>query len=117
MTRFGFRDLLSYRAVDILNPDATCMGRVTEFLKVAGMADAHGIPLSPHGQQQVHIHLDCTVPNATIAEFYSPQYDEKIYGAFKAPVRFNQDGTVSPSQAPGVGLDINRDVLSDFRVG
>lgn len=70
MTRFGFRDLLRTKAVDILNPDATCMGGVTEFLKIAGMADANGVVLSPHGQQQVHIHLDCAVPNATIAEFY-----------------------------------------------
>ena len=116
MTRFGFRDLLRTKAVDILNPDATCMGGVTEFLKIAGMADANGVVLSPHGQQQVHIHLDCAVPNATIAEFYPPQYDEKVYEAFKAPVRFNDDGTVSPSQASGVGLDINRDVLKDFRV-
>lgn len=90
---------------------------VTEFLKVAGMADAHGVALSPHGQQQVHIHLDCAVPNATIAEFYPPQYDEKIYEAFVAPVHFNADGTVSPSQAPGVGLDINREVLAPYRVG
>lgn len=117
MTRFGFRDLLSYNAVDILNPDATCMGGVTEFLKVAAMADAHNIALSPHGQQQLHIHLDCAVPNAFIAEFYPPQYDAKIYEAYQSPVLFNSDGTVSPSQAPGVGLDINRDVLKDFRVG
>lgn len=117
MTRFGFRDLLSYRAVDILNPDATCMGGVTEFVKIAGMADAGGIVLSPHGQQQVHIHLDCAVPNAIIAEFYPPQYDAKIYEAFRSPVRFNADGTVSPSQAPGVGLDINREALKNFRVG
>ncbi len=117
MTRFGFRDLIRSQSVSILNPDATCMGGVTEFLKVAGMANANGLVLSPHGQQQVHIHLDCAVPNATIAEFYPPQYDEKIYEAFQAPVRFNEDGTVSPSQAPGVGLDINREVLKDFRVG
>ena len=116
MTRFGFRDLINSQSVSILNPDATCMGGVTEFLKVAGMADANGLVLSPHGQQQVHIHLDCAVPNATIAEFYPPQYDEKIYEAFQSPVRFNEDGTVSPSQAPGAGLDINRDVLKNFRV-
>ena len=81
------------------------------------MADANGIVLSPHGQQQVHIHLDCAVPNATIAEFYPPQYDEKIYEAFQNPVCLNEDGTVSPSILPGVGLDINRDILKNFRVG
>ena len=116
MTRFGFRDLIRSQSISIMNPDAECMGGVTEFLKVAAMADANGIVLSPHGQQQVHVHLDCAVPNATIAEFYPPQYDAKIYEAFENPVQLNQDGTVSPSQAPGVGLDINRKVLMDFRI-
>jgi L-alanine-DL-glutamate epimerase-like enolase superfamily enzyme len=85
-------------------------------MKVAGMADAFGLDMSPHGQQQVHVHLDCAVPNATIAEFYPPQYDAKVYEAFKNPVVFNADGTVSPSQAPGAGLDINFDVMAPFRV-
>ena len=31
-------------------------------------------------------------------------------------VIFNTDGTVSPSEAPGVGLDINREALADFRI-
>ena len=51
-----------------------------------------------------------------MAEFYPPQYDAKIYEAFQNPVRLNPDGTVSPNEAPGVGLDINREVLKDFMV-
>ena len=117
VSRFGFRDLITKaRGIAILNPDATCLGGVTEFMKVAGMADAFGLDMSPHGQQQVHVHLDCAVPNATIAEFYPPQYDAKVYEAFKNPVVFNADGTVSPSQAPGAGLDINFDVMAPFRM-
>ena len=116
-SRFGFRDLITKaRGIAILNPAATCLGGVTEFMKVAGMADAFGLDMSPHGQQQVHVHLDCAVPNATIAEFYPPQYDAKVYEAFKNPVVFNVDGTVSPSQAPGAGLDINFDVMAPYRV-
>lgn len=117
VSRFGFRDLIKSQSISILNPDATCMGGVTEYMKVAGMADAFGLDMSPHGQQQVHVHLDCAVPNATIAEFYPPQYDAKVYEAFQNPVVMNSDGTVSPSQAPGAGLDINRSVLEAFRVG
>lgn len=116
MTRFGFRDLINTQAVSILNPDAACLGGVTEYMKVAGMADANGLNMSPHGQQQLHIHLDCAVPNAILAEFYPPQYDEKIYDAFLHPVQFNPDGTVSPSQETGVGLDINREFLKDYRI-
>jgi aconitate hydratase len=65
--------------VDILNPDAACCGGITEYMKIASMADANGIVMSPHGQQQVHVHLDCAIPNVIMAEFYPPQYDAKIY--------------------------------------
>lgn len=117
VTRFGFRDLINTQGVSILNPDATCLGGVTEFMKVAGYADANGLVMSPHGQQQVHVHLDCAVPNINFAEFYPPQYDAKVYEAFVNPVVFNADGTVSPSQQPGAGLDINRKLLEPYRVG
>ena len=115
-TRFGFRDLFETHAVDILNPDAACCGGITEYMKIASMADTNGILMSPHGQQQVHVHLDCALPNVIMAEFYPPQYDAKIYEAFQTPVKLNSDGTVSPGSALGVGLDINREVLKDFRV-
>lgn len=117
VTRFGFRDLINTQAISILNPDAASLGGVTEFMKIASYADANGIIMSPHGQQQIHVHLDCAVPNVNFAEFYPPQYDAKVYEAFKNPVVFNSDGTVSPSQAPGVGLDINEEVLAPYRVG
>lgn len=117
VTRFGFRDLINTQAISVLNPDAASLGGVTEFMKVAGYADANGIVMSPHGQQQLHVHLDCAVPNVNFAEFYPPQYDAKVYEAFQNPVVFNPDGTVSPSQAPGVGLDINRDILAPYRIG
>lgn len=116
VTRFGFRDLINTQAISILNPDAACLGGVTEYMKVAGYADANGLVMSPHGQQQLHIHLDCAVPNAVLAEFYPPQYDAKVYEAFQDPVIFNSDGTVSPGQAPGAGLDINREMLAPYRV-
>ena len=55
-TRFGYRDLIASQAVSILNPDAETLGGITEFMKIAAMADAHGLDISPHGQQQVHVH-------------------------------------------------------------
>lgn len=116
MTKFGFRDLINSQSISILNPDATCLGGITEFIKVAGMADANGLDMSPHGQQQVHVHLDCALPNVTMAEFYPPQYDANVYKAFKDPIQMNEDGTISPNKEPGVGLDINHDVLDKYRV-
>lgn len=116
-TIYGFRDLIDRSKPDILNPDACSLGGITEYLKISAYAQAHGIALSPHGQQQVHVHLDCGVPNVVMAEFYPPQYDAKIYDSFKNPLRFHsEDGTVSPGTEPGAGLDINYDFLKEYRV-
>lgn len=116
-TSFGFRDLIDRSKPAILNPDACVLGGITQFTKVASYAQAKGVALSPHGQQQVHVHLDCAVPEVIFAEFYPEQYDAKIYESFQNPVRFNADrGTVSPTEAPGAGLDINEKFLEQYRI-
>lgn len=101
-TWFGFRDQLRTQAAVILNPYVACLGGTTQYVKVASMTDVHGVVMSPHGQQQVHTHLDCGVPNVIMTEFYPAQYDAKIYEEFQYPIMPNSDGTVSPSeyQAP-----------------
>lgn len=116
-TLYGFRDLIDRSAPPILNPDACSLGGITPFLKIAGYAEAKNIALSPHGQQQLHVILDCAVPNVVMAEFYPPQYDAKIYESFLHPIHFNEkNGTVSPSQAPGAGLDVNCEFLKEYRI-
>ena len=76
------------------------------------------ITLSPHGQQQLHAHLDCAVPGVCMAEFYPRQFDENIEKCFLEPVRFDpSDGTISPPDTPGAGMDLDREFLKQFRVG
>ena len=47
-TIWGFRDLITSRAIDIIQPDATVLGGITEFMKVAAFAKAYHMPVSPH---------------------------------------------------------------------
>ena len=47
-TRWGFGALLEQRAIDMLQPDSTVLGGITEFRKVAGLAAALDVPLYPH---------------------------------------------------------------------
>jgi D-galactarolactone cycloisomerase len=42
-TRFGFREVLLRRAVDVVQPDTCAAGGLSECLKIAAMANAHGI--------------------------------------------------------------------------
>ena len=47
-TRFGFRDLLTARAVDIVQPDTCAAGGLSECKKIADMAEAFGVRYNPH---------------------------------------------------------------------
>jgi D-galactarolactone cycloisomerase len=47
-TRYGFRDLIIRRAVDILQPDVCAAGGFTEMMKIVAMASAWNVPVYPH---------------------------------------------------------------------
>lgn len=116
-TRYGFRDLINQGAVAILNPDAKILGGVTEFMKVAALAQSYDLDIAPHGSQDIHVHLVAAIPNGLILEFYRDTVDPMWGKMYHQTLRLNDDGTVSPPDAPGIGIDPNYEVLESFRVG
>jgi L-alanine-DL-glutamate epimerase-like enolase superfamily enzyme len=62
-TRYGFRDLIRNDCAAILNADAKVLGGVTEFMKVAALAQAHDLDIAPHGSQDIHVHLVSAISN------------------------------------------------------
>ncbi len=61
-TRYGFRDLLEQGRPGILNPGAQFAGGVTEFMKIAALAQARDIPVAPHGYHDLHVQLAAAIP-------------------------------------------------------
>ncbi len=116
-TKHGFRDLIATQAVPILNPDARYMGGVTEFMKVAGMAQAHGIDIAPHGDQQVHLPLLAAIPNGRILEFYPKEVNGMSGKVYREHPVLNPDGTVTALDVPGAGLEPDEDALAPHRIG
>ena len=114
-TRYGFRDLIESRSAAIIQPDCLIMGGVTEFMKVAAMAQAHDLPIAPHGTQDVHIHLVTAIPNGLILEYYSTSTDPLRGEMFKDNLKV-EDGYVRPPDRPGFGIEPNENVLSRYRV-
>lgn len=47
-TRWGFRELIARRCVDILQPEVCALGGITEFRKVLALATTWGVPVIPH---------------------------------------------------------------------
>jgi L-alanine-DL-glutamate epimerase-like enolase superfamily enzyme len=116
-TKHGFRDLISTKAIAILNPDVRYMGGVTEFMKVAAMAQAHGLDIAPHGDQQAHLHLLAAIPNARLLEFYPPQVNAMAVDIYLHAPTVNANGTVTVPEVPGAGLDPNDKALAPYRIG
>jgi D-arabinonate dehydratase len=116
-TRYGFRDLIAQRAVPILNADAKILGGVTEFMKVAALAQAYDLDIAPHGAQEIHVHLVAAIVNGLILEFYPVRFDPMRAEIYPHPLELNDDGTVSPPDVPGVGVDVNDEALQPYRVG
>jgi L-alanine-DL-glutamate epimerase-like enolase superfamily enzyme len=115
-TRFGFRDLLIRGQVPILNADAYVLGGITEFMKVAALAQAHCRMIAPHGSQTIHVHLQCAIPNSLILEYYPERFYDLRDNVYTHSLELNSDGTVSPPEAPGHGFYPNVEVLKPYRI-
>jgi D-arabinonate dehydratase len=115
-TRYGFRDLIERRAAAILNPDAIICGGITEFVKIAHLAQAYDVDIAPHGPQEVHVHLVAALRNGLILEFYRDTVDPMWGKIYHATLTLNDDGTVSPPDLPGIGIDPDRASLAPYRV-
>jgi D-arabinonate dehydratase len=92
------------------------LGGVTEFMKVAALAQAHDLDVAPHGSQDIHVHLVAALANGLILEFYRDTVDPMWGKMYHHTLRVNDDGTVSPPNVPGIGADPNYAELEKWRV-
>jgi D-arabinonate dehydratase len=116
-TRYGFRDLIRAEAAAILNADAKVLGGVTEFMKVAALAQAHDLDIAPHGSQDIHVHLVAAIPNGLILEYYRDSVDPLWARIYRNTLSLNDDGTVTAPDVPGIGVEVNQHVLDEYRIG
>jgi L-rhamnonate dehydratase len=112
-TRWGFRLLLEMGCCDLIQPDATWCGGMTELIKISALADAHGTMVVPHGSSVYSYHFVVTRHNSPFAEFLmmAPQAD-KVVPMFNPllldePVPVNGRISVSALDRPGFGVQLN----------
>jgi L-alanine-DL-glutamate epimerase-like enolase superfamily enzyme len=109
-TRYGFRDLIEKKAVDILQPDIYRAGGLSELKKIAAMASAHNLPVIPHGVGAPTYHFVMSTENAPRAEFVDifAQGGNPLLKGEPQP----KHGFVDLNPAPGFGYELDEDVLS-----
>lgn len=108
-TRYGFRDMIEKRAVDILQPDIYRAGGMTELKKIAAMASAYGLPVIPHGVGAPTYHFVMATPNCPRAEYVDvlAQGGRTLFKGDPQP----KDGYMELSAAPGFGYEPDEEVL------
>ncbi|MBY4110553.1 mandelate racemase/muconate lactonizing enzyme family protein [Rhodococcus fascians] len=98
--------LLEAGAVDILQPDAPRIGGITQFLKLAGLAEHHNVQLAPHFAMEIHLHLAAVYPLQTWVEHFDwldPLFDEHLE---------TRDGRMQLSARPGLGFTLSEQGLA-----
>ena len=105
-----FRHLFEAHAVDIAMIDLMRVGGITQWLKVAGMAEAFNIPVVSHVLPELHVHLIAGVPNGLNVEYIawsSPLWEE---------IPVIENGELVVPDRPGLGLAFNRDILKRYAI-
>jgi L-alanine-DL-glutamate epimerase-like enolase superfamily enzyme len=106
-----FRHMIEARSVDYVMIDLCRVGGVTQWMKVAGMAEAFNLPVVSHVVPEMHLHLIAAVPNGLTVE-YMP-WMLKLYEETPA---IEKGKLVLPSK-PGLGLKFDAKAVAAYRVG
>jgi L-alanine-DL-glutamate epimerase-like enolase superfamily enzyme len=106
-----FRHLLEARSVDIVMIDLLRVGGITQWLKVAGMAEAFNLPVVSHLVPEIHVHLVAAVPNGLTVE-YMP-WSLRLFD--ETPVI--DGGQLVVPDRPGLGLTFDAAAVARYQVG
>ncbi len=110
-TIFEFENMFTFGHVDFPQPDASNLGGISGWLKVAHMCEARNIPVSSHGMQELHVSLLSGVTNSGWLEIHSFPIDRYT----KQPLQV-VEGKIYPPMTSGIGVDFNFDMLDQYEV-
>jgi L-alanine-DL-glutamate epimerase-like enolase superfamily enzyme len=115
--RQSFRPFLERHAVDIIQPDCTKCGGITEAWRIAWSAYEHNILFVPHGWNTAiglaaDLALVASIPAASYVEYLTPSpYIEEIV---TEPFKLDAEGCLTIPEKPGLGIELNRDALKRY---
>ena len=115
----GFRELIRAKAIDIVQPDVSRCGGLTEALRIANLAQQHGVGVASHSWSDAiaivaNAHLIGAMPHGITVEMDctgNPLVDNLP----KTPIQV-QDGYFDLGEAPGLGIELDMNVVDRYRM-
>ena len=121
-TRFDFEDLMTRGKVDVVQPSSVRAGGIREITRIAESAFRKGLLCVPHAWCHMvgvaaEIHIAAVIPNMPYFEMPMAFPDSPIISELLDPaIELNQDGAIEVPDRPGLGFELNEDVVRRFRV-
>src|SRR5919202_548883 len=117
---YGFRDLITAGAVDIVQPDVIWSGGITECRRIAALAAAYRLPCIPHVFSSAvslvaNLHFIASLPNGVLLEFDRTPNPLRTE-LFEEPIEIDKRGRVALPQRPGLGVTLNMRTVEKYRV-
>jgi D-galactarolactone cycloisomerase len=115
--RQSFQPWLQARAFDIVQPDVTKVGGISEERRIAWMAQDHGVRFIPHGWNTAvglaaDLQLACAFPETELVEYLtgSPFIDDITIGGWS----LDSEGMLTIPSKPGLGLELNPETIAKY---
>jgi D-galactarolactone cycloisomerase len=126
-TRYGFREIFVKGAMDIVQPDICAAGGFTECKKIIDMAQAFGVRCNPHTFGSpvaiaASLHLLAVTPDNPVSLNPTPpmlefdRTEHPVRSALLTEALEPRQGIVKIPEGPGLGIDLDRNILERFRV-
>lgn len=109
-----FERMCGAGAVDVVQADVTRCAGITEWVRVAAVAAAHGLQISAHCAPALHVHVAASVPNIRHLEYFADhvRIEHMLFDGVVEPV----GGLLAPDVArPGMGLELRRTDAQRYR--
>ena len=117
LTRFTVRDFIASGAIRYVQFDATRYGGFTEALRVAALAEQHGVMIAPHTAPELHAHLVAAFPRSSygVESHGDAARDPVSAGCFRERIEV-RGSHVHLSDRPGFGVEIDWEFIKRHRV-
>lgn len=111
---WGVAQAIAMNACDIVRADVSWKAGVTGTLKIAHLAEAHGLPCEIHcttmGPMDIaNLHVSCAIRNCEYFELLVPE--DVFRFPMKNPYPLDGEGVIHVPQRPGVGIDLDWDAI------
>ncbi len=114
--RYGFRELIEARTIDILQPDVMWVGGLSELLRIAAHASAYDTRIIPHASGPYAYHFIASQPGPADCEYVAASPDGRdilpVFGELFTGEPVPQNGRLKMDGAPGFGMELaSRELL------